>query len=83
MQFPDEYVQYRARTLRDHFHTTTVREIADMAAEPEAAAGAGHKETESDALHAAADGGVQALWAFDLHVRGARPVRGRRGVVRG
>lgn len=83
MQLLDEYVQCRARTLRNYFHAKSVGQVTDMAAKPQAAAGAGYKETESHALHAAVDGGVQALPTFGSHVREARPVRARLGAVRG
>ena len=84
MQLADERVQRGARTLRNDLHAPSVRQIADLAAQSEPPTGTGDEKAETDTLHAAADGRVKSLGArgFGLHLRGARPVRARRGAVR-
>ena len=62
-QLLDECVERRAGALRDYFHATAIREVADMAAEAEASTNAGGEEAEANTLHAAPDGCVEPLGA--------------------
>lgn len=84
MEFANQLVQGRARPLGNDLDAAAAGQVPDMAAEAEASTGAGYEVTEADALHAAADSCEQPLLAFgfSFHVRGARPVPARCGVVR-
>lgn len=85
LQRADECVQRGARTLGDDLDSPAVREVSNLAVEGQASTCSGDKKAKANTLYTATDGCVEPLRAFGvcLHVRAARPVRARRGAVRG